>query len=431
MSEKIQSLRGMPDILPADAPVWQHLERTATAVMNSYGFDYIGLPLLESTQLFTRSIGATTDIVEKEMYTFDDRNGDSISLRPEGTAGVVRAMLQHGLLQTPGQKVWYHGPMFRYEKPQRGRTRQFYQIGVEAFGLPGPDIDAEILALSARLWRDLGIDGNIRLEINSLGSPDERRQYREHLREWLRGHQTELDEDSLRRLDSNPMRILDSKNESMQALIEAAPKLSEHLGDDSRRHFEELIELLERMNIPWQHNQRLVRGLDYYTHTVFEWVTDELGAQGTVCAGGRYDGLVALHGGQDIPGVGFAMGLERLVELLQQQARGFQREPDAYLIIADAQLQADALALAERLRDALPALKLLSNLGSGSMRAQFKRADRSGAHIALILGSDEWAAGEITAKWLRSEREQARVKLDQLPVWLAKNLPDSDSHADG
>lgn len=423
MSEKTQSLRGMPDILPADSPVWQYLERTAASVMASYGYAYIATPVMESTGLFTRSIGEATDIVEKEMYTFNDRNDESISLRPEGTASVVRAMLQHGLLHTPGQKVWYSGPMFRYEKPQRGRMRQFHQIGAEVFGLNGPDIDAELLAMSARLWKELGIMDSLRLEINSLGSSQERQQYREHLRGWLSERKDELDEDSLRRLSNNPMRILDSKNPDMQGLIEAAPKLFEHLGDDSRQHFEQLTSMLDAMDIVWHHNQRLVRGLDYYTHTVFEWVTDDLGAQGTVCAGGRYDGLVSMHGGQDIPGVGFAMGLERLVELLQQQAQNYLQTPDVYLIIADSDLYPQALALAESLRDQSPGLKLISNMGAGSMRAQFKRADRSQAQIALILGSNEWAAGEITIKWLRSERDQSSVKLTDLPVWLTQNLP--------
>ncbi len=425
MSEKIQSLRGMPDILPADAPLWQHLEDTAAAVLRRYGYARISTPILESTALFTRSIGAATDIVEKEMYTFADRHEESISMRPEGTASVVRAMLQHGLLQTPGQKVWYQGPMFRYERPQRGRMRQFHQIGAEVFGLAGPDIDAELIAMSARLWSELGILGQLRLELNSLGSPAERRQYRSQLHDWLAQHRDSLDEDSQRRLDTNPMRILDSKNPAMQALIEAAPKLSAALGDDSRRHFEQLTGMLDAMGIAWQHNQRLVRGLDYYTHTVFEWVTDDLGAQGTVCAGGRYDGLVALHGGPEVPGVGFAMGEERLVELLGQQQRDFGQRPDIYLIIADPQLQAEALALNERLRDALPGRIVLSNLAGGSLRAQFKRADRSQAQIALVLGSQEWAAGEITVKWLRSERAQTSVSLAQLADWLQQNMPNN------
>ncbi len=424
MSEKIQSLRGMPDILPVDAPLWQFLEQTAAAVLSSYGYAYISTPLLEPTALFTRSIGAATDIIEKEMYSFDDRNGESVSLRPEGTASVVRAMLQHGLLQTPGQKVWYQGPMFRYEKPQRGRSRQFHQIGAEVFGLPGPDIDAELLAMSARLWESLGIAGSVRLELNSLGSPLERQQYRQHLHDWLKQHESDLDDDSRRRLDTNPMRILDSKNPDMQSLIEAAPKLFEHLGDESRQHFEQLTAILDAMQIPWQHNQRLVRGLDYYTHTVFEWVTDELGAQGTVCAGGRYDGLVELHGGPAIPGIGFAMGEERLVALLQQQQEDFSQQPHVYLIIADQSLQQQALVLSEQLRREHPSLRLRANMGGGSMRAQFKRADRSQAQLALILGTDEWAAGEITVKWLRSEQNQVAVPLSQLGNWLQQNLTD-------
>ncbi len=422
MSEKIQSLRGMPDILPLDAPVWQYLERTAAAVLSSYGYAYLGTPLLESTALFTRSIGAATDIIEKEMYTFADRNNESVSLRPEGTASVVRAMLQHGLLQTPGQKVWYQGPMFRYEKPQRGRSRQFHQIGAEVFGLAGPDIDAELLAMSARLWEVLGISGNLRLEINSLGSATERQRYRQHLHDWLALHKAELDDDSLRRLETNPMRILDSKNPDMQALIGAAPKLFDHLGDTSREHFDQLMAILDCMNISWQHNHRLVRGLDYYTHTVFEWVTDDLGAQGTVCAGGRYDGLVELHGGAAIPGIGFAMGQERLVALLQQLPQDFARQPDVYLIIADQSLQQQAIVLAEQLRDQLPELRLLTNMGGGSMRAQFKRADRSKAQIALVLGADEWATDQITVKWLRNQQDQVAVSLQELGKWLQQNL---------
>lgn len=423
MSEKIQSLRGMPDILPAKSPVWQYLESTAASILKAYGYQKISTPILETTRLFTRSIGAATDIIEKEMYSFPDRHGDSLSMRPEGTASVVRSMIQHGLLHTPGQKVWYQGPMFRYERPQRGRTRQFHQIGAEVFGLPGPDIDAELIAMSARLWKRLGIIDGLRLELNTLGSAAEREAYRDHLRSWFEQHKESLDEDSLRRLENNPMRILDSKNPSMQGLINAAPKLFEQLGEDSRLHFEQLTKMLDTMGIAWQHNQRLVRGLDYYTQTVFEWVTDSLGAQGTVCAGGRYDGLVELHGGPAVQGVGFAMGQERLVELLEQQSVEYVSKPDIYLIVADQSLQPHALTLSEQLRTSHPELIVLNNLGGGSIRAQFKRADRSQATIALILGSEEWSAGKVTVKWLRSEQDQASVDMGQLDAWLLEYFP--------
>jgi histidyl-tRNA synthetase len=402
----VQAVRGMNDILPEGTAAWQYLEDLVRDLLRSYGYQEIRMPVVEKTELFRRSIGEVTDIVEKEMYTFEDRNGDSLSLRPEGTAGCVRACIEHGLLHNQVQRLWYTGPMFRHERPQKGRYRQFHQIGVEAFGLPGPDIDAELILITARLWRRLGLR-DVRLELNSLGTSEARVVYREKLVDYLSQREGQLDEDSRRRLQTNPLRILDSKNPAMRELIEAAPKLADHLDPDSRQHFDELCARLREAGIAYHVNPRLVRGLDYYSHTVFEWVTDRLGAQGTVCAGGRFDGLVAYLGGQATSAVGFALGIERLLSLLEEL--GVEAPvwgPHVYMVLAGAAAQRRGPALAESLRDSLPHLRLQVNCGGGSFKSQFKRADRSGATLALILGDDEVANDRVAIKPLRGEGEQ-------------------------
>lgn len=420
MSKYIQAIRGMNDILPERIAIWQHIEQTARAVLASYGYSEIRTPLVEVTELFKRSIGEVTDIVEKEMYSFADRHGDSLSLRPEGTASCVRAAIEHGLLVQP-QRLWYQGPMFRYERPQRGRYRQFHQIGVEAFGLTGPDIDIEVILLTARLWRCLGLDG-FRLEINTLGDSAERQVYRERLVDYLQARADQLDADSQRRLSTNPLRILDSKNPETQHLLADAPSLMDVLGEETRTHFERLRAGLDATGITYQVNPRLVRGLDYYNRTVFEWVTEDLGAQGTVCAGGRYDGLVEQLGGRPTPAVGFAMGIERLVEIMEQVGFAAERRLDAYLVAVGERAEAAAPALAERLRDALPHLRLQSNCGSGSFKSQFKKADKSGARFALILGEEELDRGVIGVKDLRGESEQRELRHEDLAGFLAEML---------
>jgi histidyl-tRNA synthetase len=397
----------MVDILPEDTPRWRHTERVVGEVLDGYGYGEIRLPVVEPTELFRRSIGEVTDIVEKEMYTFDDRNGDSLTLRPEGTAGCVRAAIQQGLLAAP-QRLWYGGPMFRYERPQKGRQRQFHQIGAEAFGFAGPEIDAELILLSARVWRRLGVDGGVELQLNSIGSAAARARFREALVQYLRQRADALDEDSRRRLDSNPLRILDSKHPDTQALLDGAPSLAEFLDPDSAADFARLQELLGAAGLDFTVNPRLVRGLDYYNKTVFEWVTDQLGAQGTVCAGGRYDGLVAQLGGRDTAGVGFAMGLERLV-LLQQALCPEPAAPaaDVYVLAVGAAAHCAALAAVEALRDELPGCRILQHAGGGSFKSQMKKADRSGARLALIWGEDEVATGDVTLKRLRRCAEDA------------------------
>lgn len=407
----------MHDVLPAEIHLWHRLEDTVREVFGSYGFGEIRIPLVEKTELFARAIGDATDVVEKEMYSFVDRNGDSLSLRPEGTAGVVRAVLQNGLLYGAPLRLWYMGPMFRRERPQKGRTRQFHQVGAEVFGAPGPDSDAELLAMCQRVWRRLGLDG-LRLEINTLGTAEERAAFRSDLHAFLSDRRGELDEDSSRRLDRNPMRILDSKNPAMQDLLADAPVLQDYLGADSLGHFAEFRNLLEKLDVAHAVNPRLVRGLDYYSHTVFEWITDALGAQGTVCAGGRYDGLVEVQGGKPWPGVGFAMGQERLVELMRLKAEPDADVPHVYLVMAGQGTLEDGLEIAERLRDSVRGLRIQANLGSGSFKAQFKRADRSGAALALVLGENEIARGHVTIKPLRSQADQQQVALGQLADWL-------------
>jgi histidyl-tRNA synthetase len=408
----------MHDVLPEAMHLWHRLERAVRETFAAYGFNEIRIPVVEKTELFARAIGAATDVVEKEMYTFEDRNGDSLSLRPEGTAGVVRAVLQNGLLYGPPLRLWYMGPMFRRERPQKGRTRQFNQVGAEVFGAAGPDADAELLAMCQRIWTEIGLRG-LRLEVNSLGTADERAAFRGELHAFLSGRRDLLDRDSRDRLERNPLRILDSKNAEVQALLNDAPILDDYLGPESRDHFAGFLGLLEQFGIAYEVNPRLVRGLDYYSHTVFEWITDELGAQGTVCAGGRYDGLVEIQGGRPWPGIGFAMGQERLVELMKQQAEPAPSAPHVYLVMAGSGTVPAGLHLAERLRAELPALRVQSNLGGGSFKAQFKRADRSGAGLALVLGEDELAAGAATVKDLRGvDSSQQRIALDGLAEWL-------------
>jgi len=396
----------MNDILPGESSGWQFLDATLRDVVHAYGYQEIMLPLLEKTELFKRSIGEVTDIVEKEMYTFDDRNGDSLTLRPEGTASCVRACMQHGMLHNQVQRLWYTGPMFRHERPQKGRYRQFHQIGVEAFGMAGPDIDAEIIFMSARMWQRLGLKDAV-LQINSLGTLAARADYREALVKYLREHESGLDEDSRRRLESNPLRILDSKNPDMQALIEAAPQLPDYLDAESRQHFSELCALLNAAGVAYEINPRLVRGLDYYTKTVFEWVTDQLGAQGTICAGGRYDGLVEYLGGRPTPAFGFAIGLERLLALLLAADTEIpSNQPHVYLVLNGQQAVQHGMVFAEELRTCLPDLRLQTNCGNGSFKSQFKRADKSGANIALVMGDDEAATGMVILKSLRQEIDQ-------------------------
>ncbi|GAA5315443.1 MAG: histidine--tRNA ligase [Candidatus Pelagadaptatus aseana] len=414
--KKLQAIRGMNDLLPGDSAAWQYLEATVADVLQNYGYQEIRFPILEPTELFKRSIGEVTDIVEKEMYTFDDRNGDSVTLRPEGTACCVRACEQHGLLYNQTQRLWYQGPMFRYERPQKGRLRQFHQIGVETFGMDGPDIDAELLMISARLWKQLGISDAVTLQLNSLGTADARARYKEALVSYLSERKEQLDEDSQRRLDSNPLRILDSKNQDTQALLNDAPALHDFLDDDSREHFDKLKALLDSAGIQYEINPRLVRGLDYYGKTVFEWVTDKLGAQGTVCAGGRYDGLVEQLGGRATPAVGFAMGVERLILLLQELEaipEGLNQSVDVY-ILAVGDVMEDAYQLGELIRDQLPHLRVMNHCGGGSFKSQMKKADRSGAEYALIIGEDEASQGMVTLKPLRVDRPQETLAIEDV-----------------
>ncbi|OAI00364.1 histidine--tRNA ligase [Methylomonas methanica] len=413
--QAIQAIRGMHDILPEQSPYWQWLEGQARQVLGAYGYQEIRLPIVEKTELFKRSIGEVTDIVEKEMYTFDDRNGDSLTLRPEGTAGCLRACLEHGLLHNQSHRLWYYGPMFRHERPQKGRYRQFYQLGVETYGMPGPDIDAEIIALTDRLWKQLGIRDKVELQINSLGTSEERLAYRGKLVEYFQQHLAVLDEDSLRRLDTNPLRILDSKNPDMQAMLQQAPVLLEHLGEESLAHFNSLKATLDDLGITYQLNTRLVRGLDYYGKTVFEWVTEHLGSQGTICAGGRYDGLIEQLGGKANHAIGFAMGMERILALLELLDNvPVATTTDVYMIRVGTNAEAVGMRLAERIRDAIPGLKLQVNCGGGSFKSQFKKADKSGAEYAIIIGDDEAQRGEVALKPLRIDAEQSTHNHDQL-----------------
>ncbi|AVF33493.1 histidine--tRNA ligase [Rahnella sikkimica] len=423
MAKNIQAIRGMNDYLPEDTALWQRIEGTLKQVLGGYGYSEIRMPIVEQTPLFKRAIGEVTDVVEKEMYTFEDRNGESLTLRPEGTAGCVRAGIEHGLLYNQEQRLWYIGPMFRYERPQKGRYRQFNQLGVEVFGLQGPDVDAELILLSARWWRALGISEHVTLELNSIGSLEARANYRDALVAFLEQHKDALDEDCKRRMYSNPLRVLDSKNPEVQALLNDAPALGDYLDEESREHFAGLCELLEQSGIPYTVNQRLVRGLDYYNRTVFEWVTSSLGAQGTVCAGGRYDGLVEQLGGRATPAVGFAMGLERLVLLVQAVNPDFKAPAtvDAYVISSGAGTQSAAMQLAETLRDAMPELKVMTNYGGGNFKKQFARADKWGARVALVLGEDEVANLQVVVKDLQSGTQETLAQ-SELAARLASML---------
>ncbi|MBL4744045.1 MAG: histidine--tRNA ligase [Cycloclasticus sp.] len=418
MSKKLQAIRGMHDILPDKTPLWQLLEGAMFDVCKQYGYSEIRMPLVESTDLFCRSIGEVTDIVEKEMYTFEDRNGDSLSLRPEGTASCVRAGLEHGLFYNQIQRLWYQGPMFRHERPQKGRYRQFHQIGIECFGMSGAEIEAEVILMSYRLWKKLGLESELSLEINTLGTSEERAVYKETLVSYFNQHIDQLDEDSQRRLTANPLRILDSKNPAMQTMIEAAPRLVDALGDDSREHFEQLQTYLKAAGVGFTINPRLVRGLDYYSHTVFEWTTSSLGAQGTVCAGGRYDGLIDQLGGKKTPAVGLAMGVERLVLLLEQHEWEVAK-PLAYIVYQGDEARAKALQLAEQLRDELPNHGVILHCGGGSLKSQFKKADKVGAELALILGEEEIKENTVSIKFLRDSKEQQQVPQNELSTLLS------------
>jgi histidyl-tRNA synthetase len=422
MSETLQAVRGMNDVLPDQTAAWQQLERIARELFAQYGYREIRLPLLERTELFKRSIGELTDIVEKEMYTFDDRGGDSLTLRPEATAGIVRAAISNGLLHNQRQKVWCMGPMFRYERPQKGRYRQFHQIDVEALGFPGPDVDAELILMTARLWRRLGLR-NVQLNINSLGTPQSRALYREKLIDYLRGREGELDEDSRRRLGGNPLRILDSKNPALADLIAGAPVITDHLDEESAQHFAALREQLQANGVDFIVNPRLVRGLDYYSRTVFEWITTDLGSQDAVCSGGRYDGLVAQLGGEPAPAIGWALGEERIVELMRLQGLvADEGRPDVYMVLVGARAEHVGLRLAEQLRDALPTLRLDTNCGGGSFKSQLKRADRSGARLAVIVGEDEAERGVAALKPLRADEAQRQVAFTDLVTELSRAL---------
>ncbi|NOU12487.1 MAG: histidine--tRNA ligase [Methylococcaceae bacterium] len=391
----------MHDVLPEQTPLWQYAETIIREVLASYGYSEIRLPVLEKTELFKRSIGEVTDIVEKEMYTFDDRNGDSLTLRPEGTAGCLRACLEHGLLQNQVHRLWYYGPMYRHERPQKGRYRQFIQLGVETYGMSGPDIDAELILLIDRLWKRLGVRDKVTLQLNSLGTIAERLVYRNNLVEYFQKHLDQLDEDSLRRLQTNPLRILDTKNPAMKEVVENAPELMDYLGEDSIQHFKAITAILDDLGIGYSINTRLVRGLDYYSKTVFEWVTTELGSQGTVCAGGRYDGLIEQLGGKPNHAVGFAMGMERLLALMESIELTIPPSVDVYLIRAGEQAERVGMQLAETIRNEIPGLKIQVNCGGGSFKSQFKKADKTGAEFALILGDDEVSRGEVAIKALR------------------------------
>ena len=410
---KIQAVRGMQDLLPAQKKISRTIEDVVREVLAAYGYREIGLPQLEQTELFKRVVGENTDIVEKEMYTFDDRNGESLTLRPEGTAGCVRFAEQNGLLFNQVQRLWYSGAMFRYERPQKGRYRQFDQIGAECFGMPGPDVDAELLLMNARIWRKLGLDGDIRLELNSLGNPDARVKFKEKLAGYLQAYEQDLDEDSQRRLTTNPLRILDSKSSKTQEILRGAPVLSDFMDNESKQHFEGLRGLLDDNGIAYAVNPNIVRGLDYYNKTVFEWITTTLGSQGTVCGGGRYDGLVEQLGGKPSPGVGFAMGLDRLSLMLAEKMES-SKDADVYVVSQGNAARATALRLAESIRDQLSGKKVVVHCGDGKFKSQMKKADASGADLALVLGEDEVAAGTVSIKSLRKGGEQSTISQETL-----------------
>ena len=422
--KKIQAIKGMNDLLPIESPIWRYLEASVSSLLQGYGYQEIRFPIMEKTELFKRSIGEVTDIVEKEMYTFDDRNGESMTLRPEGTASCLRACEEHQLLNERHlpQKLWYAGPMFRYEKPQKGRLRQFHQIGVETYGLAGPDIDAELMLVTSKLWELLGIQDAVTLEINTLGTPQSRATFRDALVDFLKSHLDELDEDSKNRIDRNPMRVLDSKDSRTQALLKDAPNLLDYLDDESKSHFDQIQAILRSAKVDYTVNSNLVRGLDYYTKTVFEWKTNRLGAQGTVCAGGRYDGLVEQLGGKPTPAVGFAMGIERLILLIQELnlvPAEILRTVDVYFVVAGDHLVSAAFNLCEKLRGELPDLNIQMHLGGGSIKSQMKKADKSGADMAFILGENEHVQGEITVKYLRAAKEQITIKQENIKTLMS------------
>jgi histidyl-tRNA synthetase len=421
MSKTLQAIRGMNDILPEQAPLWQHFEQVVRDWLRAYGYREIRMPIVEPTGLFKRAIGEVTDIVEKEMYTWSDAlNGESLTLRPEGTASCVRAALEHNLLFNTQQRLFYTGPMFRHERPQKGRYRQFHQVGIESLGYVGPDMDVEHILMGARLWKQLGISG-IQLQINTLGTSEDRARHRTRLIHYLEGHQALLDDDAKRRLHSNPLRILDSKNPALQDLIAAAPKLLDDLDETSLKHFEELQAMLRVADVSYSINPRLVRGLDYYNFTVFEWVTDQLGSQGTVCAGGRYDGLVEQLGGKPTPACGFAMGVERLLALMEAQGSlPNVQAPDLYIVHSGEQAQRFALTAAEQLRDA--GLQLVLHCGGGSFKSQMKKADASGARFAIIIGDDEVNAGVVSLKSLRAQAEQISVPIAQVAAMVRHSV---------
>lgn len=397
----------MNDCLPTQSPLWQKLENTVKNVISAYGYNEVRMPIVEETNLFSRAVGEETDVVSKEMYTFDDRNGDSLTLRPEGTAGCVRSCIQNSLINRDEQRLWYMGPMFRHERPQKGRYRQFHQCGVEVFGLNGPDVDAELIMMTARLWRELGINEHVRLELNSIGSQEDRADYRTALVAFLEQHIDVLDEDCKRRMHTNPLRVLDTKNPDVQAILGDAPRLSDYLGEESKAHFAGLCELLDAAGIKYTVNERLVRGLDYYNRTVFEWITESLGAQGTVCGGGRYDGLVAQLGGKPTPAVGFAMGLERLVLMLETlELTDVRRSVDVYVVTAGEGTMMAGMKLAEQLRESVPGVRVMNHFGGGNFKKQFKRADKVGAVVALVLGENEVADNTVVLKDLAGGEQE-------------------------
>ncbi len=422
MAVKFQTVTGMKDVLPQESPLWQKVEHILKSTVSSYGYSEVRMPIVESTSLFVRSIGEVTDVVEKEMYTFDD-NGDSLSLRPEGTAGCVRACIEHGIIHNQERRLWYTGPMFRHERPQKGRYREFHQFGVEIFGVSQPEMDAEVILLTSRIWKKFGIQDRLVLELNSLGSSEERARYRDSLVEFLKAHEDVLDEDCRRRMYTNPLRVLDTKNQDIQKLLADAPKLSDCFGDETKQHFSRLKEILDANGIAYRINERLVRGLDYYNNTVFEWVTDALGAQGTVCGGGRYDGLVEQLGGQPSPAVGFAIGLERFVLLLQTIGYSdVENTVDVFFCAQGDEAVKQSFAICENIRNDIPDLRLMLNCSGGNFKKQFKRADKSGAAYALVLGETELADGIIGIKNLRQESGQINVKLSELTNELKKLL---------
>ncbi|MFH4617108.1 histidine--tRNA ligase [Vibrio diabolicus] len=407
MAKTIQAIRGMNDCLPTQSPLWQKLENTVKNVVSAYGYNEVRMPIVEETNLFSRAVGEETDVVSKEMYTFDDRNGDSLTLRPEGTAGCVRSCIQNSLINRDEQRLWYMGPMFRHERPQKGRYRQFHQCGVEVFGLNGPDVDAELIMMTARLWRELGINEHVRLELNSIGSQEDRADYRTALVAFLEQHIDVLDEDCKRRMHTNPLRVLDTKNPDVQAILGDAPRLSDYLGEESKAHFAGLCELLDAAGIEYTVNERLVRGLDYYNRTVFEWITESLGAQGTVCGGGRYDGLVEQLGGKPTPAVGFAMGLERLVLMLETlELTDVRRSVDVYVVTAGEGTMMAGMKLAEQLRESIPGVRVMNHFGGGNFKKQFKRADKVGAVVALVLGENEVADNTVVLKDLAGGEQE-------------------------